>query len=85
LPSHVAKQIVGGFISPTEWIELLWFCFSSDHQELVMPNSALQFVWNWGDNLLFMWFETETTIGVWRWLVQGVAQGDPTRGTIFEE
>lgn len=84
------KQFAGGFISPTEWIELgvsgigmaffgkgIWGGPSIESWPNI-ANQIMQFGWNWGDNFYFIFLKDETTMGLYKWMQSGV------EATIFD-
>lgn len=70
------KQFCGGFISPTEWVELAFGVgFGFKIQSCPKLSFALNFVWNWWDNFLFIGLEDQTTMGLFTWLGY-ISQGE---------
>ena len=61
---YAIKQIAGGFISPMEWVELVFLGFKGT--SLNFAHGYSNFLWNFGDNFLFLLFEDETTWGVFK-------------------
>lgn len=76
-PSHffriiwLTKELLGGIlVSPTEIVELAWYVgtgvFGSGFRELEFSKGWMTYLWNWGDSLLFAFFEDENTYGLVR-------------------
>ena len=84
---YTAKQVLGGFISPTEWFELAYYFISKGHDFTITINGQTSFtgnfVWNWGDNFYFLWLEEETTMGLFKHLGARM-QNDFLGGTVWD-
>ncbi len=63
---YIFKQLVGGLLSPTEWIELATFGVSGGVDMFDINNKVGSWFWNWGDNLLFLPLTDETTWGLFK-------------------
>jgi hypothetical protein len=63
---YMVKQFFGGFISPTEWIELVYY-LGKGFTYLQFSAISLAFTWNWLDNFLFIPLADETTMGLFNW------------------
>ncbi len=71
---YIAKAAVGGLMSPTEWVELIYFIAMG--KQWGFDSELANFMWNWGDSLFFLWwFTEETTIGMFKAIFIGT-QGD---------
>jgi hypothetical protein len=75
---YITKQLFTGLMSPTEWVELVYF-LSHSFTQIEFKSALVTHLWNWGDNFLFLPFADETTLGVFTFLYWA-AVGEPGRG-----
>ena len=93
---YIIKQVTGGLISPTEWVELFFYVGLVGDSQWVdfsfgsylginnrIGHFLADFAWNWGDNFYFIWLQQETTVGLFKWLGY-VVQGDYIGATIWD-
>ena len=67
------KSFVAGFMTPTEWVEGLKLVLTGS--TLQFSNAIIQWLWNFGDNILFGFVKGQTTWSLFK-AISAAAQGD---------